>query len=169
MTGAKPKNSTHEVIIAQAKSGSIAAIIQLLNESLAHLNVRTRAVLQGRVLQLLCEAEASEQLETKALVSHIQELLEAIAPPNFGRVKIYSRIVREQQLLWLEEITRDPVNQVLWSEEIRLKRPNFFKRLRENWNAKQAAGRSISLSQDFPSRPHRKTAWATGQQPILFG
>lgn len=36
----------------QAHQGSVAAIIQLLNENLAHLGVRTRAVFSNGVLQL---------------------------------------------------------------------------------------------------------------------
>jgi hypothetical protein len=41
-------------------------------------------------------------------------------------VKINSRIVREHQLLWLEEISRDTENQLLWSQTINLAKPNFF-------------------------------------------
>jgi hypothetical protein len=44
-------------IIWQARQGSVAAIIQVLNESLVLSGVRTRAVFADGVLQLLCEAE----------------------------------------------------------------------------------------------------------------
>lgn len=116
-------------IAKQARQGSVAAIIQTLNEKLADVGIRVRAVLADGVLQLLCEAARQEQLEQSALVAKIRQILEGIAPRNIRRVKINSRIVREQQLLWLEEITRDPENQLLWSEEIVLAKPNLFKQL----------------------------------------
>ena len=117
----------------QARSGSVAAIIQLLNEKLADSGIRTRAVRENNLLQLLCEAETVEQLEKSTLVPRIQEILESIAPQNIRRVKINSRIVREQQLLWLEEINRDPENQLLWVEEIKLAKPNPFNYLGTEW------------------------------------
>ncbi len=110
----------------QAHQGSVAAIIQILNERLANRGVRTRAVLAEGVLQLLCEAAQVEQLEQTSLTQEVKHILEDLAPHNIHRVNINSRIVREQQLLWLEEINRDPENQLLWSEEIALARPNFF-------------------------------------------
>jgi hypothetical protein len=116
-------------IARQAHQGSVAAIIQTLNEQLADVGVRTRAVFADGVLQLLCEAAKPEQLEQSVLVAQIQQILEAIAPRHIRRVKINSRIVREQQLLWLEEISRDPENQLLWSQEIILTKPNLFKQL----------------------------------------
>lgn len=118
-------------IAAQARQGSVAAIIQTLNEQLADKGVRTRAVFADGVLQLLCEAAAPEQLEPSVLVPEIRQILEGIAPRNIRRVNINSRLVREQQLLWLEEIMREPENQLLWSEEIILAKPNFFKQLAE--------------------------------------
>lgn len=114
-------------IASQASQGSIAAIIQVLNEKLANSGVRTRAIFDGRVLQLLCEARTKENLEKSTLVQKVKQILESIAPRNVHRVNINSRIVREQQLLWLEEINRDPENQLLWSEQITLKKPNVFK------------------------------------------
>ncbi|MBV6628257.1 MAG: hypothetical protein KI793_35950 [Rivularia sp. (in: Bacteria)] len=113
-------------IASQASQGSIAAIIQVLNEKLANSGVRTRAVFDSGVLQLLCEARTTENLEKSTLVQQIKQILESIAPRNVHRVNINSRIVREQQLLWLEEINRDPENQLLWSEEITLKKPNIL-------------------------------------------
>lgn len=115
-------------IVQQARQGSVAAIIQVLNEKLAAVGVRTRAVYANNVLQLLCEAAHRDQLEQGFLVDRVRQILESISPRNIRRVNINSRIVREQQLLWLEEITRDPDN-LLWSEEIILRRPNIFKRL----------------------------------------
>jgi hypothetical protein len=119
-------------IAQQARQGSVAAIIQTLNEQLADAGVRTRAVLADGILQLLCEAAIPEQLEQPVMVAKIKQILEEIAPRNIRRVKINSRIVREQQLLWLEEISRDPDNQLLWSEEIILAKPNLFKQLLES-------------------------------------
>jgi hypothetical protein len=116
-------------IAAQARQGSVAAIIQTLNERLADEGVRTRAVFADGILQLLCEAALPEQLDQSAMVAKIQQILEEISPRNIRRVHINSRIVREQQLLWLEEISRDPENQLLWSQEIVLNKPNLFKQL----------------------------------------
>ena len=121
-------------ITRQARQGSVAAIIQLLNENLAANGIRVRAILENGVLQLLCEAESVEQLEKSTLVPLIKELLETIGPKNIRRVKINSRIVREQQLLWLEEISRDPENQLLWFEEIILARRNPFGYLGRDFN-----------------------------------
>jgi hypothetical protein len=116
-------------IIWQARQGSVAAIIQVLNENLVLSGVRTRAVFADGVLELLCEAATLEQLEQSILVPKIQEMLESLTPRHIRRVNVNSRIVREEQLLWLEEIHRDPKNQLLWSQEIILTQPNFWKRL----------------------------------------
>ncbi|MDF2388818.1 hypothetical protein JMG10_45820 [Nostoc ellipsosporum NOK] len=113
----------------QAHQGSVAAIIQLLNEKLANSGVRTRAIFADGVLQLLCEAARTEQLEQSCLVEQIQQILESTAPRNIRRVNINSRIVREQQLLWLKEISSDPENQLLWSQEITLAQPHILKQL----------------------------------------
>jgi hypothetical protein len=129
-------------IFKQARQGSVAAIIQVLNEKLADDGVRTRAVFADGKLQLLCEAPLLEQLEQPVLVERVRSILEAIAPRSIRRVNINSRIVREQQLLWLEEISRDPEQQVLWSEEITLKQPNFFKRLAEDWGSRSTESSS---------------------------
>lgn len=115
-------------IIWQARQGSVAAIIQVLNENLVLSGVRTRAVFADGVLELLCEAATLEQLEQSILVPKIQEMLESLTPRHIRRVNVNSRIVREEQLLWLEEIHRDPENQLLWSQEIILTQPNFWKR-----------------------------------------
>ncbi|MEA5514448.1 hypothetical protein [Nodularia sp. UHCC 0506] len=111
----------------QAHQGSVAAIIQLLNEKLANSGVRTRAIFADGVLQLLCEAAREEQLEQSILVEQIEQILNSITPRNVRRVNINSRIVREQQLLWLTEIYRD--HQLLWSQEITLNQPHIFKQL----------------------------------------
>ena len=116
-------------IARQARQGSVASIIQILNDELAQVGVRARAVFADGVLQLLCEAATPQLLEQSSLVDRVQKILEGISPHNIGRVNINSRLVREHQLLWLEEISRDPENQLLWSQEIKLRKPNLFKRL----------------------------------------
>ena len=113
----------------QAHQGSVAAIIQVLNERLVVSGVRTRAVFSTGILQLLCEAATVEQLEQSSLVPKIQEILDSLAPRHIRRVNINSRIVREEQLLWLEEINHDPDGQLLWSQEITVYQPNLFRRL----------------------------------------
>lgn len=140
-------------IVKQAKQGSVAAIIQVLNEKLADSGVRTRAIFADGVLQLLCEGATLDQLEQIPLVERIRQILETIAPRNIRRVKINSRIVREQQLLWLEEINRDPEHQLLWSEEIVLKKPGFFKQLSEDWSARSS---EVSTSKSAPPPPRKQ-------------
>lgn len=123
-------------IVKQASQGSVAAIIQVLNEKLADSGVRTRAMLDDHgVLQLLCEAPTAEQLEPSFLIDRIRQILEGLAPRNLKRINVNSRIVREQQLLWLEEISRDPSGQLLWSQEITLNRPNFLQQIQKDWQA----------------------------------
>ena len=116
-------------IARQARQGSVAAVIQILNEKLADSGIRTRAIFEQGILQLLCEAPKPEQLDRPQLVPQVQQILESLQPRNIRRVNINSRIVREQQLLWLDEIHRDPEGHLLWSEEITLAQPNFFQRL----------------------------------------
>jgi len=117
----------------QARQGSVSAIIQVLNERLADAGVRTRAVLDRGVLQLLCEAETLEQLDQQSLVEDVRYILERLSPSGIRRVNINSRIVREQQLLWLEDIQRDPKKQLLWSQEITLPQLNPLQRMIEDW------------------------------------
>lgn len=136
--------STVNDIVKQANQGSVAAIIQVLNEKLADSGVRTRAIFADGVLQLLCEAATAEQLEPSELIGQIRHTLEAIAPRNIRRVNINSRIVREQQLLWLDEISRDPENQLLWSQEITLNKPNLLRHMLNEWH-QQAALQKPSL------------------------
>ena len=56
------------------------------------------------------------------------QILENISPQHIKKVKINSRIVKEEQLLWLEEINKDPENALLWSEIITLNQPFFIQR-----------------------------------------
>lgn len=125
-------------IARQAREGSVASIIQILNDQLAHVGVRARAVFASGILQLLCEAATPQLLEQSSLVDRIREILENLSPRNIRRVNINSRLVREHQLLWLEEISRDPENQLLWSQEIKLRKPNLFKRLAAAYHERQA-------------------------------
>jgi hypothetical protein len=125
-------------IARQAREGSVASIIQILNDQLAHVGVRARAVFASGILQLLCEAATPQLLEQSSLVDRIREILEGLSPRNIRRVNINSRLVREHQLLWLEEISRDPENQLLWSQEIKLRKPNLFKRLAAAHHERQA-------------------------------
>lgn len=120
-------------IFRQAHQGSVAAIIQVLNDKLADSGIRTRAIFANGILQLLCEAPTAEQLEQTMLTDRVQKILDEIEPRSVRRVNINSRIVREQQLLWLEEINRDPDGQVLWSKEIILERKNPLKRFLTDW------------------------------------
>jgi hypothetical protein len=136
----------------QAHQGSVAAIIQVLNEKLAMSGVRTRAIFADGVLQLLCEARTLDKLEKSTLVTQIQQILESIAPRNIHRVNINSRIVREQQLLWLEEINRDPENQLLWSEEITLEKPNIVKQLIADFKERQPEVGKLNLPNSQSSR-----------------
>jgi hypothetical protein len=137
----------------QAHQGSVAAIIQLLNEKLAKSGVRTRAIFSDGVLQLLCEAARVEQLEQSPVVEQIQQILESIAPRHIRRVNINSRIVREEQLLWLKEIDSDSENQLLWSQEITLIQPSIVKQLIKDFTEAQAELGKPNFPRTQVSRP----------------
>jgi hypothetical protein len=133
-------------IARQARQGSVSAIIQVLNDKLVDSGVRTRAIFADGRLQLLCEAATAEQLEQSLLVDRIRQVLESIQPRNIRRININSRIVREQQLLWLEEINRDPKNQLLWSQQITLAKTNPLKRFFEDWSDQPEHAKSFPKS-----------------------
>ncbi|NEP85630.1 MAG: hypothetical protein F6K18_01635 [Okeania sp. SIO2C2] len=133
-------------IFIQARQGSVAAIIQVLNQQLATLDVRIRAIFSDGVLQLLCEATQIEQLEQSNLVQQVKYILEEISPRNIRKVNINSRIVQEQQLLWLDEITRDPKDKLLWSQQITLTKPNIFKQIARHFQTNKPKAIPISLS-----------------------
>lgn len=148
----------------QAHQGSVAAIIQLLNEKLARSGVRTRAIFADGVLQLLCEAARVEQLEQSTLVEQIQQILDSIAPRNIRRVNINSRIVREEQLLWLEEINRAGENQLLWSQEITLAQPNILKQLIKDFTEAQTElGKPNLQKTQFTKKDNRKNSFKPGR------
>jgi hypothetical protein len=128
--------------LKQAYQGSVSAIIQVLNDRLSAQGIRTRAIFESGVLQVLCEAAKPEDLAQEALVGKIRSTLEDISPRNIRRVNINARIIQEQQLLWLDEIKKDPENQLLWSEEILLARPHLMKHFFEGLkiNSAEKAG-----------------------------
>lgn len=136
----------------QARQGSIAAIIQVLNERLADMGIRTRAVIADGVLQLLCEASTPEQLEKSTVVERVRQELEAISPHRVKRVKINSRVVKEDQLLWLEEINRNPQKALLWAEVITLKRPFFVQRWIRDRDLKPGGPLFTDITQPPPNR-----------------
>lgn len=154
-------------IFRQARQGSVSAIIQILNEKLSDSGVRTRAMLDNGVLQLLCEAPDPHQLEQGALVQRVKSLLEGISPNKIRRVNINGRIAREQQLLWLDEIKRDPDSQLLWSEEVRLKPPNPIRRWWEDrkFNREEAAIAALHKK----DKPKTKTASQHFWRGLLVG
>ncbi|MDY7024469.1 MAG: hypothetical protein SWJ54_24485, partial [Cyanobacteriota bacterium] len=63
------------------------------------------------------------------LVPTIQSILESLSPRHIYRVRINSRITQPQQLLWIEDINRSPNTQLLWYENIFLKKPTFFQQI----------------------------------------
>ena len=127
-------SSTINDVNRQARQGSIAAIIQLLNNHFAESGIRTRAVQDHGVLQLLVEAPTADQLEQKSVVSEVQQVLESVSPRGISKVNINGRIVQEQQLLWLEDIKRDPKRSLLWFERVTLRQPNPLMRFWQDLN-----------------------------------
>ncbi len=136
----------------QARQGSVAAIIHILNDRLISAGIRTRAVVSDGMLQILCEAATAEQLEQKPVIEQVRHTLETISPQRIKKVKINSRIVKEDQLLWIEEINRDPANALLWSEVIVLKRPFFIERWIRDRNLKPAGPVFKDISEPKPNK-----------------
>lgn len=164
-------------IAEQARLGSVAAIIQVLNDKLADYGVRVRAVLADGVLQILCEAATADLLERETTIDLVRQILESISPQNIRRVRINGRIVREQQLLWLEEINRDPEGQLLWSQQIKLARPNIIKRLLEDRKIRRRQGER-DLPPPGPSWSHQRRQpdrlwygflWGAGVMLLIAG
>ncbi|EAW37677.1 hypothetical protein [Lyngbya sp. PCC 8106] len=116
-------------ITKQAHQGNVVALVQVLNSELAEIGVKTRAVFVDNILQLLCEATQPEQLERWTLVARIENILKSISPRHIHQVRINSRLLQRQQLLWFEEINRNPNTQLLWYEDIFLKKPSLPQRL----------------------------------------
>lgn len=149
-SGSVPMPSIDDLYF-QARQGSIAAIIQVLNDKLADSNIRTRAVLDQGILQLLCEAPTPEQLPQDKVVSRVKTLLEGMSPRSISKVNINGRIVQEQQLLWLDEIKRDPETQLLWSELVTLKRPNPVARLWQDVRSPRQRGPYLDVPNSKPA------------------
>lgn len=143
MTSPSFVTSTGDVF-DQARSGSITAIIQVLNERLADVGVRTRAMVDGGLLQILCEASRAEQLDEATLAPQVQQILNELSPWGVRRVRLYSRIVQEQKLLWLKEVTGNP-EQLLWTQEIRLNLPSLPRRLWGDWMRRRSKRQTRSL------------------------
>ncbi len=148
MTASTFVPSTSDVF-DQARSGSITAIIQILNERLAEQGVRARAMDEGGWLQLLCEAPKAEQLSEEQLAPQVQQILNEIAPWGIGRVKLYSRLVQEQKLLWLKEVKENP-EELLWTKEFRLNPPPLMRRMWGDWvrNREKTKERSLKRIRD---------------------
>ncbi|MEY3866360.1 MAG: hypothetical protein RLZZ338_251, partial [Cyanobacteriota bacterium] len=140
----------------QARQGSVAAIIQVLNAQLSESGVRTRAIFTDGVLQLLCEASDVEYLEQFTLVERIQQILEELAPRNINRVNIYCRLVQEQQLLWLEEITRQPEHSLLWTQKIIIRKPNFILLWLRDWRDQPDSSSFAALPKNSSTAYPRK-------------
>jgi hypothetical protein len=149
-------------IIQQARQGSMAALIQLMNEKLADVGIRTRAMFAEGVLQVLCEAATVDQLEQTQLVERLRTILEEFAPRNFRRIRINARIAREEQLLWLDEISRDPQNQLLWSEEIKLTPPNWLQQLGQQFQAQKRGPKKQKLDKSLLEKRSRPKAYRQG-------
>ncbi|MEL6492113.1 MAG: hypothetical protein AAFV85_20095 [Cyanobacteria bacterium J06634_6] len=163
-------NPTNETF-GQARQGSVAAIIQVLNEQLSTSGIRTRAIVADGMLQLLCEAAEPQQLDRQMVVSRVRQILENISPQRISKVNINSRIVKEEQLLWLEEINRDPENALLWSEVITLKRPFFVNRWLRDRHLKPAGPiiKDISEPEDNKSSLSSKLIGSVGLAALLLG
>lgn len=170
MKGSSTVNPATETF-GQARQGSVAAIIQVLNERLADVGIRTRAVVADGALQLLCEADTADKLEQTRTVERVRKELEAISPQRIKRVKINSRIVREEQLLWLEEINRDPENALLWSETITLRQPFFLQRWIRDRHLKPAGPifRDITVPETPQGSFSSKAIGAVGLAALLVG
>jgi hypothetical protein len=154
--------------LRQAYQGSVSAIIQILNDRLAGTGIRTRAIFEGRILQLLCEAAKPEQLEQETIVPQIKSTLEDISPRNIRRVTINARIIQEQQLLWLDAIKQGGGdNPVLWSQELVLSRPNlmnhFFAGLKKDGPEMPA------YAQDSPSGRKARSATSVSPKVVAGG
>ncbi len=143
-------------IVRQARQGSVSAIIQVLNEKLAGSGIRTRAMFSQGVLQLLCEGAKPDQLEQPVIVPQVRQILESLQPRHIRKANINCRVVREQQLLWLEEISRDPDNQLLWSEEITLRQPSFFQRLTQDAKDRRHGSTRMEMAKTPPKRLARE-------------
>jgi hypothetical protein len=149
-------------IVRQARQGSVSAIIQVLNEKLAGSGIRTRAMFSQGVLQLLCEGAKPDQLEQPVIVPQVRQILESLQPRHIRKANINCRVVREQQLLWLEEISRDPDNQLLWSEEITLRQPTLMQRLTQDAKDRRQGAARVEMPKSAPKLAREKKVFWRG-------
>lgn len=145
-------------VYRQACGGSIAAIVQILNQKLASQQIRTRAVIAGGSLQLLCEAPSPDNLDRDHVVERVRGILEHLAPRGIRKVQLYARIVQEQQLLWLEAIQRDP-DDLLWSEPLVLKRSNLLRWMLRDVQLRQRSAVFPTLGSPIPGKAARSQFW----------
>ncbi|HAN74373.1 MAG TPA: hypothetical protein DDZ60_06540 [Planktothrix sp. UBA10369] len=153
-------------ITKQAHNGRVAAIITILNEQMTDLGVINRAIFTHDVLQLLCEAKNAESLDKAIIISRIRGILESISPRNIRRVRINSRILQKQQLLWLKDLTQDSENQLLWSEEIILKKPNIFHKISTS-NQRDSSLESLSQQPKF-GQLQQNLIWGVAVSVVLI-
>ncbi|NJN76554.1 MAG: hypothetical protein HC796_10700 [Synechococcaceae cyanobacterium RL_1_2] len=145
-------NKSNTDLRYQARAGSVTAIIQILNEQLASMAIRTRAVLNQNVLHVLCEGQQLDQGAQTQVVLRVKETLEAIAPTNFKKAHIYGRLAKEEQVLWFEAIQSNPDREVLWSERVKLKQPNLLKRWQNKDNTPVKLTRDVDLIGGFSNK-----------------
>lgn len=145
-------------VYRQACGGSIAAIVQILNQKLASDQIRTRAIIAGGSLQLLCEAPTAENLDRDHTVERVRAILEQVAPRGIRKVTLYARLVQEQQLLWLEAIQREPED-LLWSEPMILKRSHWFRWVFRNLTSRQRDLNLPTLGSTLPAKAARTQFW----------
>ena len=148
-------------ITMQARQGSVAAIIQVLNAKLADSGVRARAVVAQGVLQLLCEADSPQKLDQAFLVEQLRNVLESIRPRYIRRVKVNTRLVSEQQLLWLDEIEDDPDSQLLWTAEFSLSRRSLRQWMGDLWQGQKMSSSGAVLADTSERERQKRRAWQT--------
>lgn len=144
-------------ITKQTDPGSISTIIHALNEQMTDLEVRNRAIFANGILQVLCEAAQADQLEQSIIVPRVREILESISPLNVRRVRINSRLIQKQQLLWLEAISQDPQNYLLWAEDIVLRKPNWL----QQWRNKSYP-KTLAINSKYPSQLREQSQFQKG-------
>lgn len=148
-------------ITIQARQGSVAAIIQVLNEKLAESGVRARAVVAQGVLQLLCEADSPKKLDQSSLIDQVRNVLESIRPRYIRRVKVNTRLVSEHQLLWLDEIEDDPDSQLLWTAEFSLSRRSLAQHLKDLAQRQQSQASGTVLADTSERERQKRRVWQT--------
>ncbi len=155
-------------VYRQACGGSIAAIVQILNQKLARDQIRTRAVIAGGSLQLLCEAPSPDDLDRDRIVDRVRSILEHLSPRGIRKVQLYARLVQEQQLLWLEAIQRDP-DDLLWSEPLILKRSHWFRWITRDLQGRQRSTALPSLGSTLPGKAARTQFWVGAAGGTVLG